>query len=179
MGAEGADDLAGKVIVLQEGIDRHGHGAAVVGVAQIDAVIARQIFRQTQQLRTDTLLPVGSGLRHAGAVVVGIGVGLTELQQVAAGEGRQLLRHPPGVAHRDAAVGAAEVVLSRTGVVSDQNSHIKDSFLYCRGFLIPGQALRGEGGVRYRPGEVGPRDRDLRPQEPGGHVLRDALVPGR
>ena len=44
---------------------------------------------------------------------------------------------------------------------------------------IQGQALRGEGGVRYRPGEVGPRDRDLRPQEPSGHVLRDALVPGR
>ena len=119
MGAEGADELAGEVVVFQEGIDRHGHGAAVVGIAQIDAVIARQIFRQPQQLRTDTLLPVGSGLCHAGAVVVGIGVGLTKLQQVAAGEGCQLLRHPPGVAHGDAAVGAAEVVLSRTGVISN------------------------------------------------------------
>ena len=123
MGAEGVDGLAGEVVVLQEGVHRHGHGAAVVGIAQVNFVIAVQIGRQPHHLRPCLVLPVLPCLSHAGLVVVRVGHLLLDVEPVAAGQLSQHVGHLFRVAYGDAAIAAAEIVLSRTGVVCNQTCH--------------------------------------------------------
>ena len=130
VGAEGVDGLAGEVVVLQEGEHCHGHGAAEIGVAQVDFIVAVQIFRQIHQGGPGVRLTVLHGLGDTLPVVFGIGLLLLDFQQTSAGEGGQLPGTPGGVAGFDFPVGAAEIILSRPGVVCNQNCHGATSYSF-------------------------------------------------
>ena len=44
--AEGVNRLAGEIIVLEEGVDRHRHCSPIVGVTQINLIVGIQIIGQ-------------------------------------------------------------------------------------------------------------------------------------
>ena len=126
MGAEGVNDLAGEVIPLQEGVNGHGHGSAIVGVAQINFVVLGQRLGQVPQGRAGLTLQVLRGLGHTGSIVIGIGDDLLQPQQVSAGLFGQQAGHFFGVAHRNGAVFAAEIIFTGAGIKYNQLCHCKN-----------------------------------------------------
>ena len=68
--AEGVDGLAREVVVLEEGVDRHRHRTAIVGVAEVNFIIGVEVIGQIQHRGTGVFLPVLTRLRHTGLVVV-------------------------------------------------------------------------------------------------------------
>ena len=68
--AEGVDGLAREVVVLEEGVDRHRHRTAIVGVAEVNFIIGVEVIGQIQHRGTGAFLPVLTRLRHTGLVVV-------------------------------------------------------------------------------------------------------------
>ena len=123
MGAEGEDGLAGEIEPFQKGKDAHGHGAPVVGVAQVDGVVGVQRLRAGLQGGAGVPPLVILGLLDAFVVVVGVGLHGLQLEEVGPCEGLEPPGHRFGVAHRQGLDGAADVVFPPAGVVDDELCH--------------------------------------------------------
>ena len=130
VGAEGMDGLARQIIAFKKRVDCHGHGAAVVGIAQVYLVVGIQIFGHIQHLRPGVGPQVRLGFGGAGVIVIGIGPCLFNFIKRTAGDVGQHFCCPFRVAGRNAPVGAAKIILSRPGVKRDQNCHIDAPFTF-------------------------------------------------
>ena len=86
VGAERPDGLAGEVEPLQKGEYRHGHGAPVIGVAQIDGVIFVQTVRVLFQFWPGIPALVVLGFGDALVIVRGIGLDGVDLEPVCPGQ---------------------------------------------------------------------------------------------